>query len=743
MKHLKELLAVGMGALLLASCAKPKDATEAKIDRLLSQMTLEEKIGQMNQISSTGLSDDMKGQVRAGLAGSILNEVDVDVVNELQRIAVEETRLGIPIVFARDVIHGFKTIMPIPLGQAATWNPAVVEAGARVAADEASAAGVRWTFSPMIDVSRDPRWGRIAESYGEDTYLSAVMGVATVQGYQTDNLADPTAVAACAKHFCGYGVAEGGRDYNTTWIPEIQLRDVYFPPFQAAAEAGCATFMCSFNDIDGVPSSGNSFLNVDVLRREWGYDGMLVSDWESIANMIPHGYCADLKDAACKAANAAVDMDMASYAYVSHLKELVAEGQVSERAIDEAVRNVLRLKFRLGLFDNPYAPKRDNPYYKEEALQTARQAAVESAVLLKNEDNTLPLDFNRGGSLLVTGPLADSPRDQMGTWCFDNAGGDHAVTPLQALRQVDGLRVVYEPGLTYSRDRSQAGIRRAVRAARSADAVVCFVGEEAILSGEGKCRADLSLPGAQSELIEALAATGKPLVLVVMAGRPLTIGAEVQLADAVLFQFHAGTMAGPALADLLLGAAVPSGKLPVTFPTMAGQAPIYYAHKNTGRPPMGVTHIDSIPVGAPQFSVGASSYYLDAGAAPLFPFGYGLSYTTFEYGKPRLLSDRLTEGGTLTVACDITNTGSRDAYETAQLYTRDLVASHCQPVRLLRGFEKVLVPAGETRTVTFTLTPDDLAFCHADMRTYAEPGEFHLWVSTDSQSGTPVSFEYE
>ena len=726
---------------MLGSCAKPKDAMEVKIDRLLSQMTLEEKIGQMNQLSGTGLSDDMKGQVRAGMVGSILNEVDVDVVNELQRIAVEESRLGIPLVFARDVIHGFKTVMPIPLGQAATWNPTVVEAGARVAAEEASAAGVRWTFSPMIDVSRDPRWGRIAESYGEDTYLSTVMGVATVRGYQTDDLADPTAVAACAKHFCGYGAAEGGRDYNTTWIPETQLRDVYFPPFQAAAEAGCATFMCSFNDINGVPSSGSKFLNIDVLRNEWDYDGLLVSDWASIQQMVPHGFCADLKDAACKAANAAVDMDMAGYAYTSHLKELVEEGRVSEAVVDEAVRNILRLKFRLGLFDNPYAPKQDHPYYKKESLQTAKQAAEESAVLLKNECNALPLDG--GSTLLVTGPLADSPRDQMGTWCFDNAEGERAVTPLQALRQVNGLRVMYEPGLAYSRDRSQAGIRRAVQAARRTDAVVCFVGEEAILSGEGKCRADLSLPGAQTELIRALAATGKPLVLVVMAGRPLTIGTEVQLADAVLFQFHAGTMAGPALADLLLGKAVPSGKLPVTFPTMAGQAPVYYAHKNTGRPPVDVAHIDSIPVGAPQFSVGASSYYLDAGGWPLFPFGYGLSYTTFEYGEPHLSTDLLTESGTLTVTCDITNTGIYDAYETAQLYTRDLVASLCQPVRQLRGFEKVLIPAGETRTVTFELTPDDLAFCHADLRTYAEPGEFQVWVSTDSQSGKPVTFEYE
>ena len=679
--------------LCMVACTPAKDPVEQKIDELLAQMTLQEKIGQMNQLNGMGMSDDLKAQIREGRVGSLLNEVNVDVVNEMQRVAVEESRLGIPLIIARDVIHGFKTIFPIPLGQAATWNLEVVEAGARVAAKEATASGVRWTFSPMIDVSRDARWGRIAESYGEDTYMNAVMGVATVKGYQTDNLADPTAMAACAKHFCGYGVSESGKDYNTTWIPEVQLRDVYLPSFKAAVDAGCATFMCSFNDINGVPSTGSKFLNKRILRE--------------------------------------------SYGYIDHLEDLVKEGKVSEKTIDEAVRNILRLKFRLGLFENPYTAKVENPYYRPEYLETAKQAAIESTILLKNDNNVLPLSNTT--SVAVVGPLANVGVDQIGTWCFDGEP-EKSVTPMQAFQQLENVKVIAEPGLQYSRDKSQAGINKAVAAAKKADVVLCFVGEEAILSGEAKCRADISLPGAQSQLIKELKATGKPLVLVVMAGRPLTMGAEIDMADAVLWQFHAGTMAGPALADLIMGKAVPSGKLPVTMPKMVGQVPMYYSHKNTGRPASNITLIDDIPVAAGQFSIGSTSYHLDAGDKPLYPFGYGLSYTTFEYGQPVLSDSVMTQSGQITVTCQIKNTGKYDAYETAQLYTRDLVASLCQPVRQLKGFQKVWIKAGESATVTFTLTPADLAFCHEDMTTYAEPGEFQLWIAPDSQQGVPVSF---
>lgn len=733
---MKHVCIWGIAALMLA-CTPANDPVEQKIDELLNQMTLQEKIGQMNQLNGMGMSDDLKAQIREGRVGSLLNEVNIDVVNEMQRVAVEESRLGIPLIFARDVIHGFKTIFPIPLGQAATWNPEIVEAGARVAAKEATASGIRWTFSPMIDVSRDARWGRIAESYGEDTYMNAVMGVATIKGYQTDNLADPTAMAACAKHFCGYGVSESGKDYNTTWIPEVQLRDVYLPSFKAAVDAGCATFMCSFNDINGVPSTGSKFLNKRILREEWQYDGLLVTDWGSMQQMIPHGYCSDMEDAAEKAANAAVDMDMMSYGYIDHLEDLVKEGKVSEKTIDEAVRNILRLKFRLGLFENPYTAKVENPYYRPEYLETAKQAAIESTILLKNDNNVLPL--SNVTSVAVVGPLSNVGVDQIGTWCFDGEP-EKSVTPMQAFQQLENMKVFAEPGLQFSRDKSQIGIEKAVAAAKKADVVLCFVGEEAILSGEAKCRADISLPGAQSQLIKELKATGKPLVLVVMAGRPLTMGAEIDMADAVLWQFHAGTMAGPALADLIMGKAVPSGKLPVTMPKMVGQVPMYYSHKNTGRPASNITLIDDIPVAAGQFSIGSTSYHLDAGDKPLYPFGYGLSYTTFEYGQPVLSDSVMTQSGQITVTCQIKNIGKYDAYETVQLYTRDLVASLCQPIRQLKGFQKVWIKAGESATVTFTLTPADLAFCHEDMTTYAEPGEFQLWVSADSQQGVPVQF---
>ncbi|GHT35444.1 beta-glucosidase [Bacteroidia bacterium] len=736
-------LCIAGATLFLLSCSssKKENSQEEKIDKLIAQMTLDEKIGQMNQLTGLGLSDDMKNSIREGSVGSILNELDVKTINELQRIAVEESRLHIPLIFARDVIHGFRTIFPIPLGQAASWNPQVAEDGARIAAVEASAVGIRWVFAPMIDISRDPRWGRIAESCGEDPYLTSVMGVAMVKGFQGDSLSNPSSVAACAKHYAGYGFTESGKDYNTTWIPEELLRDVVLPPFEAAAKAGCATFMCSFNDINGVPSSGNRHLNVDILRNEWGYDGVLVSDWGSIEQMVQHGIAADLKDAALLAANAEVDVDMMGFAYVRHLKELIAEGKVSQKIVDEMVRNVLRLKFRLGLFDNPYAKEQESPFYTDDALLKAKNAAIESAVLLKNEKNLLPLKNVK--TIAVVGALADAPADQLGTWIFDGEPS-HSVTPLAALKKDAGdVKINYVQTLKYSRDKNKGDFAKALAAAKSSDVVLYFAGEESILSGEAKCRADISLPGAQSELLTELKKAGKPVVLVVMAGRPLTISKEVAEADAVLYAFHGGTLAGEALADLLFGKAVPSGKLPVTFPRMVGQIPTYYAHKNTGRPAENVQLIDDIPVGAGQFSIGATSYHLDAGDSPLFPFGYGLSYTTFAYSEPRLSATTLQKGGTLTVECDITNTGKVDAAEVAQLYIRDRVASLARPVRELKGFDKIQLKAGETKTVKFTLTDDQLAFWNADNAKRAEAGEFQVWVSADSQSGTAVSFEYK
>lgn len=735
MKCLMALLVVA-GLVSCASSAK-EDATEKKIEDLLRQMTLEEKIGQMNQLQGVGYNEDMVAQIREGEVGSILNDLNPDTINMLQRVAVEETRLGIPLVFARDVIHGFKTIFPIPLGQAAGWNVDLVEQGARIAAYEATSVGIRWTFAPMIDVSRDPRWGRIAESCGEDTYLNAVMGAAMIRGFQGESLTDPRSMAACAKHFAAYGASESGKDYNTTNIPERLLRDVYLPPFKAAVDAGAATFMCSFNDIDGVPSSGNKWLNIDVLRQEWGYDGMLVSDWGSIEQMIPHHFCSDLKDAAHKAAVAGVDMDMMGFAYITHLKSLVEEGVVKESVIDEAVRNILRLKFRLGLFDNPYVAVVDTlPFYEPASLEVAQRAAAESAILLKN-NNVLPLkSFNR---VAVVGPLADAPKDQVGTWCFD-AEPEHCVTPMQAIKQRYGNKVVAVPGLTYSRDTNKQGIAQAVAAARGADVVLYFAGEESLLTGEAHCRADLTLPGVQTEMLKALKATGKPVVMIVMTGRPMVITEEVELADAVIYSFHAGTMAGPGLADVIFGDVVPSGKLPATLPIMTGQVPVYYAHKNTGRPAADMILIDDIPVGAAQSSLGFTSFHLDAGDSPLFPFGYGLSYTTFDYSPVTLSATEMSVDGKIEATCTITNTGKYDADEVIQFYIGDKVASVARPVKELKGFKKLHIKSGESVTVTFDITAEQLAFTRLDMTRGTEPGEFDVWIASNSQGGEPVTF---
>ena len=764
--------------LLLASCQK-QDPTEQKIDRLLAKMTLDEKIGQMTQVCGGWYSEDLENQVRNG-AGSMLNSVGAEA-NHYQRIAVEETRLGIPMVFGRDIIHGFRTIFPIPLGQAATFDPALVEDAARLTAQEAVQAGLRWTFSPMVDVARDPRWGRIAEGYGEDTYLTSVMGAACVRGYQypasnselsersnsasgltsnseqRERSVEPIRLAACVKHFAGYGASEGGRDYNTTWIPEVQLREVYLPPFKAAIDAGSATIMCAFNDLNGVPASANRHLNVDILRNEWGYNGMLVSDWASSANMIAHGNCADLKEATLLSINAQMEMDMEGRGYPRYLKDLLAEGKITEKQIDACVRDILRLKFRLGLFDNPYCAIDSAEFFTPEALAAAQRAAEESAVLLKNNGilPISPLSEGVGGvSIFICGPLANSQHDQNGTWCFDKVDS-MTVTPLMAFRTLakEGkIRLIEQTGKHWSREVNPANIAELTRKAKQADVVLYFGGEESILSGEARCRAHLNLPGDQFAQLRALKATGKPVVLIVMAGRPLCIGAETDLVDAVLYAFHGGTMQGPALANLLTGVVAPSGRLPMTFPQAVGQIPMYYNKKNTGRPTDHPVLIDQIPVGAPQFSLGESSYWLEYGDKPLFPFGYGLTYTTFNY-SPVVLSDSVLtmgSGNTITATCMITNTGNVEAVAVPQLYLRDLVGSLTRPIRELKGFERVSIPAGESREVSFSLTESDLAYWHlakgitlgADGKYEhtAEPGDFHLWISSSSAEGTPARF---
>lgn len=739
----KNLLYAVVLAASLMGCSQPQDKNteiENKVETLLHKMTLEEKLGQMNQLSPWDF-EDLAKRVRKGEVGSILNVVNPEEVNKIQKIAVEESRLGIPLIVSRDVIHGYKTIFPIPLGQAATFNPEVVKEGARVAAIEASADGIRWTFAPMIDVARDPRWGRIAESCGEDPYLNAIMGTAMIKGYQGDSLNDPTAIAACAKHFVAYGAAEGGRDYNSTFIPERVLRNVYLPPFKAAADAGCATFMTSFNDNDGVPSTANSFVLKDVLRKEWKYDGMVVTDWASALEMVNHGFCTDGKDAAEKSVNAGVDMEMVSETFIQNLKQSIAENKVSMETIDNAVRNILRLKFRLGLFDNPYVVTPQTVKYAEKHLQTAKTAAEQSVILLKNENQTLPFT-DKIKTLAIIGPMADAPYEQMGTWVFDGEK-EHTQTPLTAIKEMygDKVKVLFEKGLEYSRDKNTAGIARAVSAARQADAVVVFVGEESILSGEAHSLANLNLQGAQSQLIKELAATGKPVVTVVMAGRQLVIADEVKVSDAMLYSFHPGTMGGPAIADILFGKVNPSGKTPVTFPRMSGQVPIYYAQHKTGRPANPTEMlIDEIPVEAGQTSVGCRSFYLDAGNSPLFPFGYGLSYTTFEYSNLSLASDKLTAQDTLSISFTLKNTGKYDGTEVVQLYVQDKVGSVTRPVKELKLFLRVTLKAGESTQVSLSLPVSELAFWGYDMNYTVEPGDFTLWVGTNSAEGLTKDF---
>lgn len=736
MNGILKAVIMGAAAVLAVSCTAPKSEIDKKVDGLLSQMTLHEKIGQMNQLSGGAWLSEAAAK---GEVGSILNCADPAEINAVQRAAVERSRLGIPVIVSRDVIHGFHTIFPIPLGQAATFDPDIVERGARIAAVEATASGIRWTFSPMLDVARDPRWGRVAEGSGEDPYLDAQMGVAMVKGYQGEDLSDPTAMAACIKHFVGYGAAEGGRDYNSTMISERSLRNTYFPAFKATADAGAATLMTSFNEIDGIPSTGNKWLLKDVLRDEWGWDGMVVTDWNSAGEMIAHGFSRDLKHSAEQAVNAGVDMDMMSYGFIQYMEDLVKEGKVSEAEIDRAVRNILKLKFELGLFENPYVDETLSAKvdYAPEHLAAAKESAVKSAILLQNKGNVLPLDKAR--TILVTGPLADAPYEQMGTWAFDGQK-EHTVTPLAALREE--YNVIWEPGLGYSRDKDKSSFAKVRAAASRADAAVVIVGEEAILSGEAHSLSNLNLQGAQSELIAEVAKAGKPVVVVVMAGRPLTIERDLANCDAMLYSFHPGTMGGSAIADLIKGKAVPSGKTPMTFLRDAGQAPFYYNHNNSGRPCNGTeTLLEDIPIAAGQTSLGCTSYYLDTGYGPLFPFGYGLSYTTFEYGVPVLEKTQLGMDEVLKANVTVRNTGKYAAEEVVQLYVRDLVGSVVRPVKELKGFERVALAPGETKTVSFELPVSELAFWNIDMEYVVEPGEFNLWIAGDSASGTPVKFD--
>jgi len=734
---------------IVSSCTnseQAKDPVEGKVEKLLSLMTIDEKIGQMSQLDpgTLGSDENLKKAVRDGRLGSLLNYFGTEKVNEIQRIAVEESRLGIPLLIGRDVIHGYKTIFPIPLGMAASWNPDIVKKAFRISAEEASSQGIKWTFAPMIDITWDPRWGRIAEGCGEDPFLASAMAAAMVHGIQGDSLNNPASIAACAKHYAGYGFSEGGRDYNTTYITEPVLRNVVLKPFKAARDAGVLTFMSAFNDLNGIPASGNEFTLKQILRDEWNFDGFVVSDWASVTEMVNHGYAADEKDAAAKAINAGVDMEMASTSYFDNIKILLAEKNITQKQIDNAVRNILRVKFRLGLFENPFTnPDAGMKILDPSFLGHARIVARQSAVLLKNDRNILPLSRNTG-SVAITGPLADAPRDQLGTWCFDGNAAN-SVTPLKAISELLGNeKVNFAPGLEYSRDKSENGFDQALKAAQRSDAVIFFAGEEWILSGEGQSRGEINLPGAQDELISLLDKTGKPLIVVIMAGRPLAIGRLLEEADAVLYAWHGGTMAGPAIADLLFGIESPSGKLPVTFVKGSGQIPYYYYRNNTGRPatPGSWTPIDSIPVENPQSSLGYRSFWLDYGYTPLLPFGYGLSYTTFEYKDLSLSDLSMPMNGKLTVKASVRNTGTMDGDEIVQLYIRDRVGSITRPVRELKGFKRIHLKKGEQTEVLFELAAEDLAFFNGKI-TAAEPGEFDVWIGPDSSNGLHGEFILE
>ncbi|MEK6320834.1 MAG: beta-glucosidase BglX [Acidobacteriota bacterium] len=703
---------------------------ERRIDDLLVRMTLEEKLGQLQQLdgeANGNFRPEHLELVRKGLLGSTLNVRGVLRTNQLQRIAVEESRLKIPILFGFDVIHGYRTIFPIPLGEAASWDPAAVELAASVAAKEARAAGVHWTFAPMVDIARDARWGRIAEGSGEDPYLGSVMARARVRGFQGKDYSAPDKVVACAKHWVAYGAAEAGRDYNTTDLSETTLREIYFPPFKAAVEEGVGTFMTSFNDINGVPATANPFTLKQVLRNEWKFDGFVVSDYTAVMELMNHGRAGDEADAARYALNAGTDMEMVSRLYNKNGVQLIREGKISRATLDEAVRRVLRIKFRLGLFDNPYADeaRESTTIMKSEYLAAARRTAARSFVLLKNDNETLPVNKNVK-SIALVGPLADDKRNMLGSWSGDGKTED-AVTLLEGLKAKVGpsTKINYAKGCDINSEKTD-DVTDAVRAANESDFVIVAVGEDAGMSGEAASRSSLDLPGNQMELIKAIHATGKPYAIVLMNGRPLTINWVAENSPALLETWFAGTQAGNAIADVLFGDVNPGGKLPVTFPRSVGQIPLYYNHKNTGRP----------------FEANNkyTSKYLDIPNTPLYPFGYGLSYSQFRLSNLQLSARRIKPNGQVKVSVDVENTGARAGDEVVQLYIRDVAASVTRPVRELKGFKRITVQSGEKQKVEFTLSSEQLGFYNREMRFVVEPGDFKVFAGTSSERGLESGF---
>jgi beta-glucosidase len=780
-QHLKLLLTVALllAAMPLAPTAQrrtprprgtqARNDVERKIDALIARMTLEEKLGQLQQLGGDiggHANPDIYEIARAGRLGSTLGVRGAANTNDLQRAAVEGSRLKIPLIFGFDVIHGYRTIFPIPLGEAASFDPSTAERSAYVAATEARAAGVHWTFAPMVDVARDARWGRIAEGAGEDTYLGSRMARARVRGFQGSDYSAQDRVVACAKHFVAYGAAESGRDYNTTDMSEQRLREVYLPPFKAAVDAGVATLMSAFNDVNGVPASGNHFTLTKILRGEWNFDGFVVSDYTSVQEMIAHGYAADGADAARLALPAGVEMEMVSRLYNQNASALMSQGKLRMSDIDEAVRRILRIKFRAGLFDRPYVDESRelSVTLSSENLRAAREVAARALVLLKNDGAVLPLKKDLR-SVAVIGPLADDPRAIIGSWSGDGRAQD-SITLLQAVKAKvsQRTRVTYEKGVAIegkgimgnydapppqpsaaggtnvasaadteaarlaTTPTSANSIAEAVRAARDADAVIVAVGETAEMSGEAASRTSLDLPGRQLELIQAIQQTGKPYVVVLMNGRPLSINWLAENSPAILEAWFSGTQGGNAIADALFGDTNPGGKLPVTFPRSAGEEPFYYNRPSTGRPPSNEKY---------------TSKYLDAPVAPLYPFGYGLSYTTFRLSNLRLSAQRIAPVGSVDVTVDVENTGRRAGDEVVQIYIRDLVASRVRPTKELKGFQRVTLQPGERRTLTFKLTREELGFYNTAMQFVVEPGQFKVFAGRGSADTDMLEANFE
>ena len=729
------LIAMLAGTHVMAQNSMREDIPQ-KVDSVMNRMTLEEKIGQLNQLTGDGevtgpvtLNNSYQDQIRQGMVGSMLNVNGAEYTRKIQKIAVEESRLGIPLIFGYDVIHGYKTIFPVPLGESASWDLEAIEKASRIAAREATAAGQHWTFAPMMDISRDARWGRVMEGAGEDPYYGSLVARARIRGFQGDDFSKDHTMLACAKHYIGYGAARGGRDYNTVDMSMRRLHEIHLPPFKAAIDEGVATFMSSFNELNGVPVTGSKELVKDLLKDQWGFDGFIVSDWGSIQEMIPHGVAADKYEAGDLAMNAGIDMDMEGHVYVQELMKLLEDGRIQEEQIDEAVRRILTKKFELGLFEDPYrycdVEREKRVTLNDEHRAFAREAAAKSMVLLKNED-VLPLSKNLDDIALI-GPLVQADEEYIGTWSA-RGEGKHVINVMEGFRNKLGedVNLHYAKGASFTGDDTK-GFEKALETASTADAIVAVVGEHAMMSGEALSRMDIGLPGVQKELVLELSKLNKPLVVVLMNGRPLAIPEVDQAAPAILEAWLPGTEGGNAIADIIFGDYNPSGKLTASFPYAVGQVPVNYEHKNTGRPKVE--------------SQRYTSKYIDGPNKPLYPFGYGLSYTTFEYSQPVLNTQQIHFDETLRVQVDVKNTGDRSGEEVVQLYVRDMVGSVTRPVKELKGFEKISLEPGETKSVTFELRAEDLAFYTRDMEYKAEPGEFKVFTGSSSENVQSASFK--